>query len=78
MAEEHRSFLTWAAGYESKTGMSRNLEADRAFLASRCDHLMTITEAIPFQELVARVIEFLTETPNAEQANAGNRAKPSA
>lgn len=63
MAEEHRSFLEWADGYESRTGAGRNLTTDRAFMESRCDCFMSITEVTPFQEVVTRVIEFLNEPP---------------
>lgn len=74
MAEEHRSFLEWATGYGSRTDAGRNLATDRAFLESRCDRFMTITEVAPFQELVAMVIEFLSEPINAEQDDGGNAA----
>ena len=74
MAEEHRSFLEWASGYESRTGAGRNLTTDRAFMESKCDHIMSISEVTPFQNLVARVIGFLNEPPNAEQGGGGNSA----
>lgn len=63
MAEEHRSFLEWAAGYESRVGAGRNLMTDRAFLESRCDHFMSITQVMPLQELVSKVLKFLGSHP---------------
>lgn len=75
MAEEHRSFLEWAAGYEDRVGAGRNLTTDRAFLESRCYRFMSIAEVTPFQELVTRVIEFLNEPQNAEQ-DASNSQNP--
>jgi adenylate kinase family enzyme len=70
MAEEHRSFLQWADSYESRTGTGRNLTTDRAFLKSRCNHFIAITEVTPIQELVTKVIKFINETRTAEQADA--------
>lgn len=61
MAEEHRSFLAWAAAYVSRTGPGRNLTTDRAFLETRCHRFITIRDVAPFQEVVARVLEFLSE-----------------
>lgn len=68
MSEEHRSFLEWAAGYEGRTGAGRNVTTDRDFLESRCDHFTIITEAIPFEELVARVIGFINEHPTQNKS----------
>lgn len=67
MADEHRSFLEWSAGYEERIGPGRNLATDRSFLESRSDRCIAFTEVIPFQELVTKVIEFLNEPPNAGQ-----------
>ena len=70
MEEEHRSFLEWAAAYESRTGVGRNLSTDRAFLESRCDHFMGINTVVPLEELVAKVIRFLSEPHRAAAASA--------
>jgi len=68
MADEHRSFLAWAEAYEARTGPGRNLATDRTFLESGSDQFIVFTEVIPFQELVAKVIEFLNESPEAGRA----------
>lgn len=62
LAEAHVSFLDWADGYESRTDVGRNLITDRPFLESRCGRSLIITEPVPFQKLVTRVIAFLEET----------------
>lgn len=65
LAEEHVSFLDWAYGYETRTDVGRNLITDRPFLESRCGRFMILTETIPFQKLVTRVLAFLKETAPA-------------
>lgn len=66
ITEEHGSFMEWASGYESRTGVGRNLATDRGFLESRCDRFVAITEAAPFQDVVANVIGFLIKTTNRD------------
>lgn len=61
MSEEHHAFLEWAMGYESRTGVSRNLAADRSFLQSRCRHVLEINEVQPLNVVTAKVIQFLSE-----------------
>jgi len=68
MEDEHRSFLVWAQDYERRTGPGRNLATDRAFLESRSDRYIAITEVILFQELVIKVIGFLNEPPEDGQS----------
>lgn len=59
MEEEHRAFLEWAAGYESRSGRGRNLMTDRAFVESACTKYLIIDGSPSFQEVVRTVIAFL-------------------
>ena len=68
MAEEHRAFMEWAPGYESRSGAGRNLRTDRAFLETRCERFMAIAGVIPFEELVGGVIAFLSGEARQDDA----------
>ena len=59
MEQEHHSFMTWAAGYEDRTGPGRNRETDRAFLEAHCTHFLAVTEDAPLGEIVAKTVGFL-------------------
>jgi adenylate kinase family enzyme len=62
MHEEHESFMEWAAGYEDRSGPGRNSMTDRSFLETRCGHFLAITEAQAMEEIVRRIIGFLTHS----------------
>lgn len=62
MHEEHESFMAWAAGYEDRSGPGRNLKTDQSFLEDRCGHFLAITEDHATEEIVRRIICFLTHS----------------
>jgi adenylate kinase family enzyme len=62
MQEEHESFMEWAGAYEDRTGPGRNSTTDRSFLEAHCGHLLAIAENQAMEELVSRIIGFLTNT----------------
>jgi adenylate kinase family enzyme len=61
MEEEHESFMEWAAGYEDRSGTGRNSATDRAFLDTRCGHVLVITEDQTMEEIVSRILSFLSQ-----------------
>ena len=65
---EHQSFLEWAADYEVRSGLGRNLPTDRAFLETHCEYVLEVTEDKSLDEMVATIIGFLLETTRAEPA----------
>jgi adenylate kinase family enzyme len=60
MREEHESFMEWAASYENRTGAGRNSATDQAFLKCNCQQMIFLTEDEPFQEIVSKIINFVT------------------
>ena len=62
MQEEHESFMEWAAGYEDRSGSGSNSATDHSFLETHCGHLLAITENQAMEDLVRRIVSFLTST----------------
>lgn len=60
MHEEHQVFMDWAAGYEERSGRSRNLSTDEEFLVTHCDHFMSIDQVAGIDAIVERVVRFLS------------------
>jgi len=67
MQQEHESFMEWAAGYDDRTGVGRNSITDQKFLVSSCEHFLSITGNVPFQEVVSKITNFLNNITDAEQ-----------
>jgi adenylate kinase family enzyme len=62
MHAEHESFMEWAAEYEDRSGPGRNATSDRSFLETHCGHFLAITEAQAMEEIVRKIIRFLTDS----------------
>ena len=62
MHGEHESFMEWAAGYEGRTEVGRNLRTDRAFLQGCGGRFLVLTEDEGMEKVATRIVEFLGET----------------
>ena len=62
MHAEHEAFIEWAAGYEDRSGHGRNSTTDCSFLETYCGHFLAITEAQAMEEIVRRIVSFLTHS----------------
>ena len=62
MHGEHESFMEWAAGYEDRSGPGRSATTDRSFLQARCRHLLEITANQAMEEVVSRIVSFLSRS----------------
>ncbi len=67
MRGEHESFMTWAGGYGDRTGVGRNAITDRMFLEKNCERFVVIAEDEPLQEIVSRIVNFVSDTVGAKQ-----------
>lgn len=60
MHEEHEAFMEWAAGYEERTGVGRNRETDRGYLAEGFSRFLELQGDEALEVVVARVLGFVT------------------
>jgi len=70
MEQEHISFMEWAAGYEEGAGLGRNRRTDRAFLEAHCAHFLVVAEDAPMDEIVAKIVGFLSVGASTARAQA--------
>jgi adenylate kinase family enzyme len=62
MHEEHEAFIEWAAGYEERPGIGRNLATDREFLLNHSNQFMSIDKVADMDVIVGEIVSFLSGT----------------
>lgn len=59
MHDEHEAFVGWAAAYEERHGIGRNLSTDREFILNHCDRFMSIDTMADINAIVTEIVGFL-------------------
>jgi adenylate kinase family enzyme len=65
MHDEHEAFIEWAADYEERSGIGRNLATDREFLLHQCDRFMNIDQMADIDAIAGKIMRFLSNTNHA-------------
>lgn len=60
MHGEHEAFIEWAAAYEERVGIGRNLATDSEFLMNQCDSFMSIDQIADIHVIAGRIMNFLS------------------
>lgn len=65
--DEHESFIAWAAAYEERTGVGRNLATDLGFLMQQCHRFMIVDLVDEIDVVAGRIINFLSNNEGTNQ-----------